>query len=154
VSEGKKNELPVSLFVVHWNQPLECIATVNAFQQQHVDLKTIVVDNDSKPEAFQTLTAQIDPAIEIMRLSENKGWGGALNIVLRKWLQEEKNPFCLISAHDAGPRPDCLRLLMEAAQADPRIGIACPQYPERFIAHSRRYEGPLLGFFHDPNLSS
>lgn len=139
----ERNELPVSLFVVHWNQPLECIATVNTLRDQNVSLKTIVVDNDSKPEAFQLLKSQIDPATEIVRLPENKGWGGALNIVLRKWLQDEKNPYCLISAHDAAPQPDCLRLLVEAAQADPRVGIACPHYPDRFIARL----SPLRGVF-------
>lgn len=141
MTDEEKNELPVSLFVVHWNQPLECIATVSANRGQKIELKTIVIDNDSKPDAFQVLKSQLDPAIEIVRLPQNKGWGGALNIVLRKWLEEEKNPYCLISAHDAAPQPDCLRLLIDAAQADPRVGIACPQYPDPFIARLSRLRG-------------
>ncbi len=145
--EQEKNELPISLFVVHWNQPLECIATVTALHGQNVELKTTVIDNDSKPDAFEVLKSQMSPTIEIVRLPENKGWGGALNVVLQKWLHDEKNPFCLISAHDAAPEPDCLRLLIEAARTDPRIGIACPQYPDPFIARL----APLRGVFPEQN---
>jgi N-acetylglucosaminyl-diphospho-decaprenol L-rhamnosyltransferase len=141
VTAEEKNELPLSLFVVHWNQPLECVATVNAFLNQEVRLKIIVVDNDSKPEAFQLLESGINPAIEVVRLTENKGWGGALNVVLQKWLQVEQDPYCLISAHDAMPEPGCVNLLIEAAEADSHIGIACPQYPDQFIARLSALRG-------------
>ena len=83
--------------------------------------------------SFQRLEAGLDPSVKLVRLDDNKGWGGALNVVLRRWLQDETNPYCLISAHDARPDPDCLRLLVAAADADPRVGIACPQYPDPFI---------------------
>jgi N-acetylglucosaminyl-diphospho-decaprenol L-rhamnosyltransferase len=64
-----------------------------------------------------------------------------LNVSLRKWLKDAGSPYCLISAHDAVPEPDCLRLMIEAVDADSRIGIACPQYPDRSIARLSTLRG-------------
>lgn len=131
----------VQLLVVHWNQPEACVATVNAFAGQEIPLRVTVIDNDSTADAYAYLQAELDLSVTIVRLDDNKGWGGALNVILRRWLRTEGSPYCLISAHDARPAPDCLRLLVAAADADPRIGIACPQYPDPFIARLSRWRG-------------
>lgn len=131
----------VDLFVVHWNQPAACIATVNAFAGQGIPLRITVIDNDSARDAYARLQSELDSSVTIVRLDNNKGWGGALNVILRRWLGSGTNPYCLITAHDALPAPDCLRLLVVAADADSRIGIACPQYPDPFIARLSRWRG-------------
>lgn len=131
----------VDLFVVHWNQPVACIATITAFAGQAIPLRVTVIDNDSTPEAYTQLLKELDPTVTIVRLEENKGWGGALNTVLQSWLRPETNPYCLISAHDAIPAPDCLRLLVSTADADQRIGIACPQYSDPFVSRLSRWRG-------------
>jgi GT2 family glycosyltransferase len=131
----------VDLFVVHWNQPTFCVATVNAFCDQGIPLRVTVIDNDSAADAYQELQSKLDTSVTLVRLDDNKGWGGALNVVLRRWLRSETDPYCLISAHDAIPKPDCLRLLLAAADADRRVGIACPQYPDPFIARLSRWRG-------------
>ena len=132
---------PISLFVVHWNQPAECVATVNAFRRQELPLQMTVIDNDSNPEAFGRLQSQLGPEVELVRLKENKGWGGALNVVLRRWLEEGRNSFCLISAHDAVPEPGCVRLLVDSINGDSQIGIACPQYHDQFIGRFSALRG-------------
>jgi GT2 family glycosyltransferase len=71
--------------------------------------------------------------VELIRLDKNRGWGGALNIALTRWLEQSPNRYCIISAHDAVPAAECLPLLIEAAEADPRVGIACPQYRDPLI---------------------
>jgi N-acetylglucosaminyl-diphospho-decaprenol L-rhamnosyltransferase len=131
----------ISLFVVHWNQPAACAATVRALLDQNVPLKVAVLDNASAPDAHDDLRARVGCEVEIIRLTENKGWGPALNIALRKWLETEQDPFCLISAHDAVPAPDCLRLLLGAIRSDLRIGIACPQYSDATVAHLSALRG-------------
>jgi N-acetylglucosaminyl-diphospho-decaprenol L-rhamnosyltransferase len=131
----------VDLFVVHWNQPAACVATVNALAAQEIRLRVTVIDNDSAADAYARLQAELDPSVTIVRLDDNKGWGGALNVILRRWLRSDVNPYCLISAHDAMPAPECLRLLVAAADADPRVGIACPQYPDPFVARLSRWRG-------------
>ena len=122
-----------TLIVVHWNRPQECATTVRLLLQQRPNLRVVVVDNASRPECYTSLTDQLGPAAQFVRLTENKGWGGALNVVLRTWLSSGIGSYCLISAHDAAPAENCLSLLFEAAEKDARIGIACPQYPDETV---------------------
>jgi GT2 family glycosyltransferase len=128
------NERPLSIVVVHWNRPDECLATVGHFQQQGLPVSLCVVDNGSRPECVAALKAALPPGVELVQLSENKGWGGALNVMLRRWLAEQEGDLCVISAHDAIPRPDCLRLLIAAMECDGNLGIACPQYGKPEVA--------------------
>ncbi len=128
------------LLVVHWNQPDACAAAVRALSAQGVPLETTVIDNHSGPAAFTELQDRLDGS-ELVRLDKNRGWGGALNILLKRWLAEETTPFCIISAHDAAPAPECLARLVAAAAADPQLGIVCPQFPEPYVAHLSRRRG-------------
>jgi len=137
----KKPDRLLSLFVLHWNRPAECSLTVTSLLSQEIPLQVVVIDNASNAEAFQLLKSKMGPAISVVRLPENRGWGGALNIFLRKWLEEGSGPYCLISAHDAVPEPNCLRLMIEAIDADSAIGIACPQYPNQTIARFSTLRG-------------
>jgi N-acetylglucosaminyl-diphospho-decaprenol L-rhamnosyltransferase len=130
----KLENAPVSLLVVHWNQPAECLATMEALGAQNIPLDPTVIDNASRPEALEILEARLGPEVELIKLDRNRGWGGALNIALKNWLERRTNPYCIISAHDAMPAAECLPLLIEAAEADPRVGIACPQYRDPLIA--------------------
>jgi GT2 family glycosyltransferase len=114
---------------------------VRAFLGQGVPLEVTVLDNDSSAELFQQLESIIDPSVTIVRLDDNKGWGGALNVALRQWLHSEESPYCLISAHDAIPEFDCVPMLLRAMENDSRVGIACPQYPEPIITRFSRWHG-------------
>jgi GT2 family glycosyltransferase len=114
---------------------------VQAFSEQGVPLRITVIDNDSSAEAYSCLQTKLSPEVTLVRLEDNKGWGGALNVVLRQWLRSVGSPYCLISAHDAMPAPDCIRLLRAAADDDSKVGIACPQYPTPFVARLSRWHG-------------
>jgi GT2 family glycosyltransferase len=114
---------------------------VTTLRAQGIPLQITVIDNNSKPEAFQTLKSKLGAEIELVRLNANKGWGGALNVVLKRWFQESRNSFCLISAHDAVPEPRCLKLLLDAMSADAEVGIACPQYHDPFIGRFSALRG-------------
>lgn len=125
----------LTVLIVHWNRPAECLATIGLFQQQGVPLSIRVVDNASRPECLAALKQDLPAGIELEQLGENKGWGGALNVMLKKWLAEEGSDYCAISAHDTIPQPDCLPLLIAAMDQDPRLGLACPQYETPEITH-------------------
>jgi GT2 family glycosyltransferase len=120
----------MTAFVVHWNQPRECAATVRRLRTEAN--RVVVIDNASTQTSYDLLRSETDAGI--LRLNENKGWGPALNIALTKWLKDETEPFCVISAHDAAPEKDCIGLLVTAMQRNPSIGIACPQYPDAAVA--------------------
>jgi N-acetylglucosaminyl-diphospho-decaprenol L-rhamnosyltransferase len=125
----------VPLFILHWNRPEECLRTVNAFRAQGVPLKILVIDNHSEPEALRALTVCLPPDVPVMTLGENKGWGGAFNLVLREWLATQGSDFCFVSAHDAIPSEGCIELVLRAMMEDNRIGIACPEYGLSEISH-------------------
>jgi N-acetylglucosaminyl-diphospho-decaprenol L-rhamnosyltransferase len=129
------------LVIVHWNRPLECVAAIRSFAAQLPGLQILVLDNNSSPGNYETLRQESGPTVEILRLEKNKGWGPALNIALRKWLNQEVSRYCFISAHDAEPSPDCLERLLNAMETDPKLGIACPQYPDGSVPHLSAWHG-------------
>src|SRR4051794_10940675 len=46
---------PVTVVLVHWNQPVRCGATIEAFQHQGVRVRVLVVDNGSDPSELARL---------------------------------------------------------------------------------------------------
>ncbi len=137
----KNGDPPIDLFVVHWNRPAECLATVHSILAQGINLRVSVIDNHSTSEALCALRSGLSSEIEILELAENKGWGPALNAALRQWLSIAGSPWCFVCAHDAAPAPDCLSLLLQAAKNDNRIGLACPQYPDETVARFSNRRG-------------
>jgi len=125
--------VPTPVFVLHWNRPQECIRTVQAILEQSLPLSVRVVDNASSPEALTSLTQGLPAGVSVIHMEENRGWGGAFNVVLRNWLQTETGEFCIISAHDALPEAGSLGLLVESMVNDSRLGIACPEYGESVV---------------------
>ncbi|MBC8096447.1 MAG: glycosyltransferase [Akkermansiaceae bacterium] len=121
-------DAPVNVFIVHWNRPEECLKTIEAFLDQGVPMKISIVDNASQEERFQFLKERIPSGIELLRLAENRGWGGGVNVLLKSWLAAQGSSFCFVTAHDALPVAGCLRQLLEAMKANPRLGIVCPEY--------------------------
>jgi N-acetylglucosaminyl-diphospho-decaprenol L-rhamnosyltransferase len=145
-SEGSS----VKLVIVHWNHPLECVAAIRSFAAQLRDLRIVILDNNSSTASYETLRKQTDSSVEILRLDENKGWGPALNIALRKWLNEETSSYCFISAHDAEAGPECLARLHKAMEADPRLGLVCPQYLDCSVPHFSALHGVAQKFVQPP----
>lgn len=132
---------PIALFLVHWNQPDRCIETVRKIQEQQRDVRIVIIDNASTPESWDVLRSRLDPEIETLKLERNYGWGPALNIGMKKWLDTNTGHYCLISAHDADPAEHCISLLVQAMDQEPDIGIACPQYPDETVACFSRLRG-------------
>lgn len=132
---------PLDIFIVHWNQPDECVATVNSLRSQGISVRITVIDNDSSAQSIESLKTRLDPAIRFLPLGANRGWGGALNVVLREWVQARASRYAVISAHDVALEPDCLTRLVSAAESDPRVGVACPQYHDPIVVRFSRWRG-------------
>lgn len=123
----------ITAFVVHWNQPEQCLDTVRRLRDQDPRAQIVIIDNASESGAFSRLQSGIPTGVEVTRLDKNNGWGPALNVVLKKWLAAGESEYTLISAHDAEPAPDCVNLLLSAMKNDTRLGIVCPQYPDATV---------------------
>jgi N-acetylglucosaminyl-diphospho-decaprenol L-rhamnosyltransferase len=116
--------LALPFFFVHFNSPEACGRSVQrVLQTCGVPLQITVVDNASSEENFRSLIRIVPGHVEVIRLDQNRGWGGGLNVLLRRWLKQEGSPFCFVAPHDALPEGDCLNLLLGAIAQDTSIGI-------------------------------
>jgi GT2 family glycosyltransferase len=140
-----RSDDPLPIFIVHWNRPVECLATIDHLQRQGVFVSIHVVDNGSRAESVEALKAGLPAGAQLIQLGENKGWSGALNVMFKSWLGEQGSDLCVISAHDTIPRPDCLRLLAAAMERDEKLGIACPQYDVPEVARFSPVRGITFG---------
>jgi N-acetylglucosaminyl-diphospho-decaprenol L-rhamnosyltransferase len=134
---------PIPVYVVHWNAPADCKATVNAFAAQTCSTQVIVLDNGSEATAFNPIAGI--PGIDVVPLGENLGYGPAANVGLRRWLADGKSGWAVVAAHDALPDPDCLERLLVAAEQLRRAGIVCPEFgifeiPGADALHGPRFE--------------
>jgi len=116
------------VFILHWNRPEECLRTVHALRAQTPRLSIRVIDNASDPDLLRSLAERLPEDVKLIRLAENRGWGGAFNVVLQNWLQTEEGEFCFIGAHDALPAEASLSMLIDSMQKDPKLGVVCPEY--------------------------
>jgi GT2 family glycosyltransferase len=112
--------LTLTAVVVHRRRPRECEETVALLRAQGVD-RVIVVDNDS-PEP-----PDVD---EVLALGRNAGFGPGANAGLRRWLDDGDGEWVLVCPHDARPEPGCVSLLVAAANAHPRAGLASAEFGE------------------------
>lgn len=134
----------IPVFILHWNRPDECLATVQSFLAQDISLKITIIDNCSSKENAQKLKSSLPSNVDFVQLSENKGWGGAFNILLRQWLKEGESDYCIISSHDPLLSTNCLKMLLEAITKDKEIGIISPESGTRHLPKFSPILGPHL----------
>ncbi|TFE67169.1 hypothetical protein A7Q09_01550 [Methylacidiphilum sp. Yel] len=132
---------PLQVFLLHWNEPEGCAKAVRAFLGQTVPVRLTVIDNGSLPEKRKALHQALPDGVERLDLLSNLGWGGGLNVGLRRWLDEKVGSIAVVAAHDALPEPSCLAMLQAAMAGDPRLGVVSPEYGEPIVP---KYN-PILG---------
>src|SRR3974377_962137 len=106
--------LPIPVYILHWNRPQEALRAADSFIAQGMPIKIVVIDNASQPELLKILSDGLSPQVELVRLKENLGWGGGFNGLLAQWLEGNDGDYCFVSAHDALPEPNCLKMLLES----------------------------------------
>jgi N-acetylglucosaminyl-diphospho-decaprenol L-rhamnosyltransferase len=124
---------PLTVVLVHWNQPERCAATIEAFQDQGLDVAVVVVDNGSEPLAFgrlRTLLANGPHDVELIPLGANTGFGPGANVGLAAFLDGRAGEWVAVAPHDALPHPGVLARLVAAAEqreaeTGGRVGLVC-----------------------------
>jgi GT2 family glycosyltransferase len=135
---------PVTVVIVHWNQPERCVRTGRTFLAQvGVDVELLIVDNGSEPAARAALATEL-PEAEVVALGRNAGFGGAANVGMRRWLERGTGEWVAVAPHDALPERDCLRRLLDAAVERPRAGLASAEFGEPGKPVVDRYFGGIL----------
>ncbi|MBV9412978.1 MAG: glycosyltransferase [Acidimicrobiia bacterium] len=123
---------PLPVFIIHREQPERCVKTALTFLDQDVPVQVTVLDNGSSAEARHHIAREL-PAIEIVTLGSNRGFGPAANAGLQRWLATGTSEWAAIAAHDALPEPGCLRHLLDAVVDRERAGLTSAVYDERNI---------------------
>ena len=134
---------PLTVVLVHWNQPERCVRTAAAFAGQGVPVELVVVDNGSRPEALELLRHEL-PGARLIELGRNTGFGPAANAGLRWWLDHGSGEWAALAPHDALPQPGCLPRLVAAAHARERAGLASAEYGEQGKPVVDRFFGGIL----------
>jgi len=144
---------PVSVVVVHWNQPDAAAATIDEFRAQTAvavaGLRAIVVDNASSPAERERLHGLLDGAddVEIVDHDRNGGFSGGANVGLRRWLAGRDDAgageWVLLCPHDVSMAPDCVERLLGAAVAEPMAGLACADVGDGHVPYIDPYFGGI-----------
>jgi len=122
----------VAIVVLNWNgrdDTLECLASLR--RVDYPACQVIVVDNGSHDDSVATIReAAICAPTESSRLTlietgENLGYVGGNNVGL-KHAQVLGVDYVLLLNNDTTVAPDFLRRLVEAAEADPAVGVVGP----------------------------
>ncbi|MFP4570090.1 glycosyltransferase family 2 protein [Rhodosalinus sp.] len=91
-----------------------------------------IVDNDSRDGSFERLRDAAAARgwtdgnrVRVIQSGRNGGFGAGNNVAIRAGLSDGTAPdYVYILNSDAFPAPDAIRLLLEALEADPKIGFA------------------------------
>ena len=115
----------VMVIVLNWNgltDTLECLESLSRLDYPACEL--VVVDNGSTDGSPAIIRVRF-PDVTLVETGENLGFTGGNNLGLRRALEQGAD-YALLLNNDTEVAPDFLRLLVEAAEADPRIGIVGP----------------------------
>jgi len=116
----------VVALVLNWNNladTLECVDSVRG--SNYSNLAVWVVDNDSREDPSAVLYER-HPDLRVLRNPRNLGYGGGNNSGLRCAI-DEGAAYVLLLNNDVVVAPDCVRRLVDATEADCRIGMATPR---------------------------
>jgi len=126
VAWGKGNVVPrVTIIVLNWNglaDTLECLGSLSRLDYPAYEV--IVVDNGSTDGSPAAIRERF-PDVELIENGKNRGFTGGNNVGLRRAL-EQGTDYALLLNNDTEVAPDFLQLLVQAADADPRVGIGGP----------------------------
>lgn len=116
----------VCVVVLNWNSldgTLACLRALAA--TRYPNMRTIVVDNGSSDDAVAPLADL--PGIDLVRNAANLGFTGGANVGIERAVALGAAYVWLLNS-DAATAPDVLGKLVDAAEADPAIGLVSPVF--------------------------
>jgi GT2 family glycosyltransferase len=115
----------VVIVVLNWNglpDTLECLESLHRLD--YPNCKVVVVDNGSTDGSVPVIRERF-PTVTILEIGENLGYTGGNNVGLR-YAPVQGADYALLLNNDTKVAPDFLHRLVDAAEADPLIGMAGP----------------------------
>jgi GT2 family glycosyltransferase len=112
----------VVVVVLHWNGLDDTLGCLDSLARQtYPGLRLLVVDNGSTLDARPGIGAS-HPAVEVLRLSENRGWAGGNNAGVSAALRAGAE-YVLLLNNDTVARPELVERLVAASRAAPAVGV-------------------------------
>lgn len=132
--------------VVTWNGGAVTRACVDSLRASRgVPLRIVVVDNASRAPERELLVATYGavPEVELVLLDDNRHFAGGVNAGAERAVALGATHLLFLN-NDTTLAPDCVRLLVEAADAQPDAGIVGPALldlppPHRPLSLGERY---------------
>lgn len=115
----------VFIIILNWNgcaDTIECIESLKKID--YPNYKIVVVDNGSEDGSIDIIPRTYREIVFI-ETKQNLGFAGGNNVGI-KYVLENQADFVLFLNNDTTVEPDFLTKLVEAAEANSRIGIAGP----------------------------
>jgi GT2 family glycosyltransferase len=126
-SSERADPIRLPVYVIHWDAPDWCVATVESLLSSNgVDVEVCVVDNGPH-DASVTLADALSTRVRIIDAGANTGFTGAANLAVTDWFATPDTPFAVIASHDLRLAPDSLRRLIAALRSDERLGVVGPE---------------------------
>lgn len=141
---------PVRVVVVHWNQPTECVSTVENLIGSSVPVRVTVVDNASGTAQRAELARGLDDLVlegrvEILDAPENLGFGPGANIGLERFLGDPTDgEWVFVVPHDVELGATTLELMLTAASQVPSAGLCCGDVGDGMVPVFDPYFGGMV----------
>jgi GT2 family glycosyltransferase len=122
VPSGPHRRGLVYIIVLNWNgwrDTAECLSSLGALDYE--DCRLLVVDNGSVDDSVRRLRADF-PEVEILEAGTNLGFAGGNNLGIRYGLAHGAEFIWLVN-NDTKVDSRALTVMVEAARANPRIGV-------------------------------
>lgn len=115
----------VTIILLNWNglnDTLDCLESLGQLDYQNYE--AVVVDNGSVDGSVLVIRERF-PGVTIIENGENLGYAGGNNVGLR-YAMAQGADYALLLNNDTVVDPAFLRILVDAAEAEPTVGIAGP----------------------------
>lgn len=134
-----------TVILVHWNQPEALARTVESFTQNSLVDRVIVVDNGSTSKNRTLIEELVTPAIMLIDVGRNSGFGPAANRGWEAWLDDpDGSEWSILAPHDALADADTIPKLFDAIDAHPNAGLLSADVGDGSSPFVDHVFGPIL----------
>lgn len=123
---GKMGNTPrPAIVILNWNSADRTLSLAESLREwRHLNSRIVIVDNCSRDDSMALIERSLPGAV-LVKLGENRGFGGGNNAGIRKALELGSGEIFLLNS-DAAIDEECATRLLETLAGNDSIGIAGP----------------------------